>query len=76
MKGDGSVGGCLAEPDTEPLLGVCREGVRPDRLTRFGAADLDVAVARRRGAQVAVEGEDTMDLGTRQVELVGDERDP
>ncbi len=69
----GTVGGGLAEPDPEVLLGVRHQVIGPDRLTRLGATHLHDPTSGRLGSEVAVEGHDPVHLGAREVEHVGDD---
>ena len=54
--------------------GALHDSVGTARLARLGPADLDDRAARRSGAEVGVEGDDTVHLRDRQVEHAGQHR--
>ena len=75
VDGQAPVGGRAADRDPEPLDGVLDERVGADGLAGLGAADPQLDGPAGRRPEVAVEGDDAVDLGAREVQGLGDDRD-
>src|SRR3954447_5307201 len=69
-----AVTGGVAHVDSEAGDGPGHEGLAAERLAGLRAADPDRTPPGRLLAEVLVEGDDAVDVGRRDVELLGDHR--
>ncbi len=70
---DTAVRRTLAHPHAELLAGLCHERFGAHRLAGLGATEPDHRGGGRLGSEVAVVRDDSVDLRSREVELVGDD---
>ena len=69
------VGSGAVKIDPEAAFGMPLERRGPHRLARFGAAQVHDVPAAALGAEIVIESDHAVDLGPRQVELLGDQAD-